>query len=145
MRGMNKVIFRGDQPAADCFCDFLVIGTLRGVWGGEYRGGAGTIPETAGSNSGKRAAVGSASVRANSDGEMGGGLHRLVVIEHPPGQHRFGGLRDPLVDQSGDLSTQIRGVIETREFKTLQGGARGGLQIIERWSESRNGHGQCSK
>jgi hypothetical protein len=72
------------------------------------------------------------------------GLQRLVVIEHPAGQHRFGGLRYPLVDQSGDFPTQICRMIEARELKTLQGGARGGLQIIERRSETRNGHGQCS-
>jgi len=68
----------------------------------------------------------------------------LMVIEHPSGEHRFGRLLDPLVHQGGNFLAQIRGVVEACQLKTLQRGARSGLQIVERRSESRNGHGQSS-
>lgn len=77
-------------------------------------------------------------------GRNGGGLQGVVMIEHPAGQQRLGGLLDPLVDQGGDFVAEIGRVIEAREFKALQGGARSGLQIIERRSESRYGHGRSS-
>ena len=75
---------------------------------------------------------------------MGEGLQGLVVVEHPSGEQGFGGFLDPLVDQRGDFLTQVGGVIEPSEFKTLQRGARGRLQIIERRSKPRDSHGQSS-
>ena len=74
----------------------------------------------------------------------GGGLEGLVVIEHPAGEERFGRFLDPLVDQRGDFLTKVRGVIEPRELKALQRGARSGLQVIERRREPSHGHGQSS-
>lgn len=71
-------------------------------------------------------------------------LQRLVVIEHPAGEQRFGRLLDPLIDQNGNFLAQVGGMVEAREFKTLQGRARRGLQVIEGRSEARNGHGQSS-
>jgi hypothetical protein len=44
-----------------------------------------------------------------------------VVVEHPSGQHCFGGFFEPLVDQNSNFSPQIRRVIEAGQFKRLQG------------------------
>lgn len=66
------------------------------------------------------------------------------MIQHPASDDCFGGFLDPLIDQRGDLLPQICSVVEPCEFKTLQGGARRGLEIVEGWSESRDGHGQSS-
>ncbi len=57
-------------------------------------------------------------------------LQRLMVIEHPSGEHGFGRLLDPLIHQCGNLLTQIRSVIEPSQLKTLQRGTRSGLQIV---------------
>jgi hypothetical protein len=46
---------------------------------------------------------------------------RAVVVEHPSGQHCFGGFFEPLVDQNSNFSPQIRRVIEAGQFKRLQG------------------------
>lgn len=78
-----------------------------------------------------------------------GGRHRrrlqgFMVIEHPSGEHGFRRLLNPLIDQGGYFLPQIRGVIEPRQLKTLQRSARSRLEIIERRSESRYGHGQSS-
>ena len=72
------------------------------------------------------------------------GLQGFMVIEHPSGEHRFRRLLNPLIDQDSNFLSQIRGVIEPRQLKTLQRSARSRLQIIERRSESRNCHGQSS-
>jgi hypothetical protein len=77
-------------------------------------------------------------------GRQGRGLQGLVVIEHPPGEQRLRGLLYPLIHKRGDFLTQIRGVIEACEFITLQRSARSRLQIVERRSEPRYGHGQSS-
>ena len=61
----------------------------------------------------------------------GGGLQGLVVVEHPSGEQGFGGFLDPLVDEDGNFLAQVGGMVEPREFKALQGGARGRLQIVE--------------
>ncbi len=45
---------------------------------------------------------------------------RAVVVEHPSSQHCFGGFFEPLVDQNSNFSPQIRGVIESGQFKRLQ-------------------------
>jgi hypothetical protein len=74
----------------------------------------------------------------------GRGLQGLMVIEHPSGEHRLRRLLNPLIDQGGNFLSQIRGVMEPCQLKTLQRGARSRLQIVERRSESRNGHGQSS-
>ena len=83
-----------------------------------------------------------------SANQIGGGhsrgLQRFMMIEHPSGEHGLCGLLDPLVDQSGNFLPQIGGVIEPGEFKTLQRSARSRLQIVERRSETRYGHGQSS-
>ena len=73
-----------------------------------------------------------------------GGLQGFMVVEHPSGQHCLRRFLNPLINQRGDFSPQIRGVVEARQLKTLQGSARGRLQIVERRTESRNGHGQSS-
>jgi hypothetical protein len=57
-------------------------------------------------------------------GRDGRRLQGLVVIEHPSREHGFGRLLDPLVDQGGNFLAQIRGVVEARQLKTLQRGAR---------------------
>ena len=67
-----------------------------------------------------------------------------MVIEHPAGDHRFGRLLDPLIDQGGNFLAQVGGMVEAREFKTLQGRARRRLQVVEGRSEARNGHDQSS-
>jgi hypothetical protein len=74
----------------------------------------------------------------------GRGVQGLMVIEHPSGEHRFGRLLDPLVDQGGNFLAQICGMVEPCQLKTLQRGARSRLKIVERRSESRYGHGQGS-
>jgi hypothetical protein len=73
-----------------------------------------------------------------------GGLQGFMVVEHPSGEHCLRRFLNPLINQSGDFSPQIRSVVEARQLKTLQGSARGRLQIVERRTESRNGHGQSS-
>jgi hypothetical protein len=77
-------------------------------------------------------------------GRHGRGLQGVMVIEHPSREHRFGRLLDPLVHQGGNFLAQIRRVVEPRQLKALQRGARGRLQIVERRRESRYGHGQSS-
>jgi len=77
-------------------------------------------------------------------GRQRGGLQGFMVIEHPAGEHRFGSFLDPLIDQSGNFLAEIRGVIQSGQLKTLQRGARGRLQIVERGSGPRDGHGQSS-
>ena len=77
-------------------------------------------------------------------GRHGRRLQGLMVIEHPAGEHGFGGLLNPLIDQSGDFLPQVCSVVEAREFKALQRGARSRLQIVERRGESSQGHGQSS-
>jgi hypothetical protein len=77
-------------------------------------------------------------------GSHGRGLQGLVVIEHPSGEHGFRRLLNPLVDQGGNFLPQVGSVIEARQLKTLQRGARSRLEIVERRSESRYGHGQSS-
>ena len=77
-------------------------------------------------------------------GRHGRGLQGLVVIEHPSGEHGFGGLLDPLVDQGGNFLAQVRSVVEPRQLKTLQRGAGSRLEIVERRSKPRDGHGQSS-
>lgn len=67
-----------------------------------------------------------------------------MVIEHPAGEHGLGSFLDPLVDQGGNFLAEIGGVIEASELEALQGSSRSSLQIIERGSETRNGHGQSS-
>ena len=67
-----------------------------------------------------------------------------MVIEHPSREDRFECLLDPLIDQGGNFLPQIRGVVEARQLKTLQRGARSCLQIVKRRSESRYGHGQST-
>jgi hypothetical protein len=46
---------------------------------------------------------------------------RAVVVEHPSSQHCLGGFFEPLIDQNSNFSPQIRGVIESGQFKRLQG------------------------
>jgi hypothetical protein len=53
-------------------------------------------------------------------GGHGRGLQGLVVIEHPSGEHGFGRFLDPLVDQGGNFLTEIRGVVQACQLKTLQ-------------------------
>lgn len=77
-------------------------------------------------------------------GRHGRGLQGLVVVEHPAGEHGFGGLLDPLVDQGGNFLAQVRSVVEPRQLKTLQRGAGSRLEIVERRSKTRDGHGQSS-
>lgn len=60
-------------------------------------------------------------------GRHGRQLQGFMVIEHPAGEHGFGGLLDPLIDQSGNFLPQVGSVVEAREFKALQRGARGRL------------------
>jgi hypothetical protein len=83
--------------------------------------------------------------RAN---HFGGGhgrrLQGLVVIEHPSGEHGFGCLLNPLVDQGGNFLPQVGSVVEARQFKTLQRCAGSRLEIVERRSNPRYGHGQSS-
>lgn len=74
-------------------------------------------------------------------GWNGGGLQGFVMVEHPAGQHGFGAFLDPLVDQGGNFGPKVGRVVQTSELKTLQRGARGGLQVVERRRESRDGHG----
>jgi hypothetical protein len=77
-------------------------------------------------------------------GGHGRRLQGLMVVEHPSGEHGLRRLLNPLIDQGGNFLSQIRGVIEPCQLKTLQRGARCRLQIVERRSESRNCHGQSS-
>ena len=77
-------------------------------------------------------------------GTHGRRLQGLMVIEHPAGEHGFGGLLDPLIDQNGNFLPQVRSMVEAREFKALQRGARSRLQIVEGRGESSYGHGQSS-
>jgi hypothetical protein len=51
---------------------------------------------------------------------QGGFAKRAVMVEHPSGQHCFGGFFEPLIDQNRNFSPQIRGVIESGQFKRLQ-------------------------
>jgi hypothetical protein len=67
-----------------------------------------------------------------------------MVIEHPAREHGFGRLLDPLIDQGGNFMPQIGSMVEPCQLEALQRGARSRLQIVERRSESRNGHGQSS-
>jgi len=77
-------------------------------------------------------------------GRHGRRLQGLVMIEHPTGEHGFGGFLDPLIDQDSNFLPQVGSVVEAREFKALQRGARSRLQIVEGRGESRYGHGQSS-
>ena len=77
-------------------------------------------------------------------GRDGSRLEGAVVIEHPTRKQRLGGFLDPLVDQNGDFFSQIRSVREPSQFVTLQRGTRRRLEIVERRSESSDGHGRCS-
>lgn len=77
-------------------------------------------------------------------GSHGRRLQGLMMVEHPTGEHGFGGLLDPLVHQGGNFLAQIRRMVEPGQLKALQRGARGRLQIVERRSESRYGHDQGS-
>lgn len=77
-------------------------------------------------------------------GRHGRGLQGLVVIEHPAGEHGFGGFLDPLVDQGSDFLAQVCSVVEPRQLKTLQRGAGSGLEIVQGRSKARDGHGQSS-
>jgi hypothetical protein len=77
-------------------------------------------------------------------GRHGRRLHGLMVIEHPSRKHCFGRFLDPLIHQGGNFFSQICSVVEPSQLITLQRGARSGLQIVERRSESGYGHGQSS-
>ena len=48
-------------------------------------------------------------------------LKRLMMIEHPSGQHRFAAFLNPLVDEGGDFVAKVGGVVESGQFKALQG------------------------
>jgi hypothetical protein len=71
-------------------------------------------------------------------------LQGLMVIEHPSSEHGRRRFLDPLIDQCSNFPSEICGVIQARQLKTLQRGARSRLQVIEWRSEARNGHGQRS-
>lgn len=60
-------------------------------------------------------------------GADGWGLQRLVVVQHPAGENGFTAFLDPLIDEGGDLGSQVGCVIQSGEFKTLQRGTRCGL------------------
>ena len=62
------------------------------------------------------------------------------MVEHPAGEHGFRCFLDPLIDEGGDFVSEIGGVVESSQFKTLQGRSGCGLQIVERWRESRHCH-----
>ena len=47
---------------------------------------------------------------------------RTVMFEHPSGQHRFGRLFEPLIDQNRDFPAQVSGVVQASELEALQGG-----------------------
>ena len=51
---------------------------------------------------------------------QGGFAKRAVMVEHPSGQHCFGGFFQPLIDQNGDFSAEICGVVQPGQFKALQ-------------------------
>ena len=67
-----------------------------------------------------------------------------MVIEHPSREQGFGCFLNPLIDQSRNFLAEICRVVEPRQFKTLQGGSRSRLQIVQRWSKPRYGHDQIS-
>ena len=77
-------------------------------------------------------------------GRYGRGLQGLVVIQQPSSEHGLGRLLDPLVDQDGNFLPQVGSVVEARQLKTLQRGARSRLEIVERRGKPRYGHGQSS-
>jgi hypothetical protein len=49
-----------------------------------------------------------------------GRLQGLVMVKHPARQDGLGRFLNPSIDQGGDLLTQVGGVIQTSELKTLQ-------------------------
>ena len=42
------------------------------------------------------------------------------MLHHPARHHRLRGFLDPLIHQSRDFAPNIRGIVQSREFKTLQ-------------------------
>jgi len=76
---------------------------------------------------------------------QGGFAKRAVMVEHPSGQHCFGGFFEPLINQNSNFSSQICRVVQTGQLKALQRSARRRAEIVDRGSDARYGHGQTPK
>ena len=68
--------------------------------------------------------------------------NRAMMFNHPSGQHRLGGLFEPLIDQNGDFTPQVRSVVQPREFKALKGRTRSRMQVVDGGHDARYRHGQ---
>jgi hypothetical protein len=67
-------------------------------------------------------------------------VQRGVMLQHPTRQHGLGCFLNPLVNQHGDFTLQICSVVQPCQLKTLQRGPRSCVQIVERRSNTGNGH-----
>lgn len=65
----------------------------------------------------------------------------FTLLEQQPRDRGVGLIGQPLVHQRADLLTQIGGVRQTGQFKTLERILRSGQQKIPRWLVSAAGHG----
>ena len=142
--GAEAAILRSACGGLPLFVGFSGDGALHGRAGpGKARGSGDDFGKWTGGF--REKVVGRIYQRAdNFAGRDGRGLQGVVVIEHPAGQHGLGGLLDPLVDERGDFVAQIGSVIQTSEFKALQGRSRCCLQVVKRRSELRRSHGRGS-
>jgi hypothetical protein len=69
----------------------------------------------------------------------------IPLLQKPACQHGGGVLFHPLIDQGGNLLAQVRGVSQTRQFKTLQGIPRSREQELPRWLGRAGGHRASDK
>jgi hypothetical protein len=139
--GWGRVALAGSGLAG--FLRFSCDGGFCGACIGEARGSGDDYVRHCGLSFGEERTGGVDQSADYFGGSHCGGLERFVVIEHPAGEHGLRGLLNPLVDQSRDFLAKVRRVIEAREFKALQGGARSGLQVVKRWREASHSHGQA--
>jgi hypothetical protein len=117
---------------------------FRGARVGEARGSGGDYVRHWGLSFGEERTGGVDQGADYFGGSHRDGLERFVVIEHPAGEHGLRGFLDPLIDEGGDFLAKVRRMIEARELKTLQGRARGGLQVVKGWRQASHSHGQSS-
>jgi hypothetical protein len=64
----------------------------------------------------------------------------ISLLQKPSRQHGGGVLFHPLIDQRGNFLAQVRGVCQTRQFKTLQGVPRSREKELPRWLGRAAGH-----
>ena len=140
--GRERVVLSGGGLAG--LLGFSGDGVFCGARVGEARGSGGDYVRHWGLSFGEERTGGVDQGADYFGGSHRDGLERFVVIEHPAGEHGLRGFLDPLVDQGGDFLAEVRRMIEARELKTLQGCARGGLQVVKGWRQASHSHAQSS-